>query len=357
MNYKSTVLALSLLLALPLTAVADGPKDDEHDEKHKIKAKSRTVIRVGDEGAQGKSRGFLGIDSTQLNQDLRRHFGVPEDAGVMISRVVPDSAASQAGLAVGDIITSIDGDTISGQSALARAIRKRGGEKVDLEVWREGRPSTFVVTLEERQSFAFDFGDIIDLEDLKDLEEYAIEWEAFGEQLGERFEDLDLEELSQHGLSISSEVIESVMESLEAIDWEEQMERLNEINLEGMEERMEEMQERLEELEERLEEEAENLSAEHRRALRERKRALRSEIETRQEEHITHARLMAREAAERAKVGKERALARAEAGRIRAEEARRSTQAQRAEARARAAAAAEAAAEATAGEGGHSYFM
>ncbi len=86
------------------------------------------------------SGGFLGVGTTELTPELRRHFGVPEDTGVMVSNVVDDSGAFRAGVRVGDIVTAVDSQPISSARSLQRAIRKHEeGDSVTLELWRDGR--------------------------------------------------------------------------------------------------------------------------------------------------------------------------------------------------------------------------
>jgi hypothetical protein len=94
--------------------------------------------------------GFLGVELTALTPELRLHFGAPEGAGVMVARVVEDSPAWRAGVRVGDIVTGIAGESVDGPASLAHGVRDRGGETVDLEVWRDGRLEQVAVALEER---------------------------------------------------------------------------------------------------------------------------------------------------------------------------------------------------------------
>lgn len=55
--------------------------------------------------------------------------------GAMITSVVADSPAEEAGLQVGEIITSVDGDTLDGDNELAEIIgRRRPGQMVELTV-------------------------------------------------------------------------------------------------------------------------------------------------------------------------------------------------------------------------------
>ncbi len=116
------------------------------------------AVWAGDHGHHGMHRlhhgksGFLGVQMTELTPELRAHFGVPEDAGVMVSKVVDDSPASRAGVQVGDIISAVDGEAVGSAGALARAIRGReDGEAATLEIWRDGGLETLTANLEVRE--------------------------------------------------------------------------------------------------------------------------------------------------------------------------------------------------------------
>lgn len=98
---------------------------------------------------------FLGVQLTDLTPDLRRHFGVPEDQGVLVASVVEASPAALAGVQVGDILTALDGEAIASASALSRAVGKREpGAPVQLELWRDGRVESLAATLEEPERLA-----------------------------------------------------------------------------------------------------------------------------------------------------------------------------------------------------------
>ncbi len=96
--------------------------------------------------------GFLGVELVPLTPELRAHFGVPEDAGVMVAEVLPDSPAERAGLEVGDIVTAVEGESVASASDLAGLVRSRkNGESVAIELWRAGRLESATATLEERE--------------------------------------------------------------------------------------------------------------------------------------------------------------------------------------------------------------
>ena len=106
-------------------------------------------------GADGSviefGRGYLGIQLVELTPELRKHFGVDEKNGVLISRVEKDSPAEKAGLAVGDIVLSVDGEDVSWSGEVgARVRKKKQGEMASLEVVRNGRGQTFQVEVAER---------------------------------------------------------------------------------------------------------------------------------------------------------------------------------------------------------------
>lgn len=90
----------------------------------------------------------LGVQLTETTPELREHLGGTEDAGVLVSKVIEDSAAEDAGVEVGDLIVDVDGDEISSTSDLRKALAERDGETFDIEVIRGGRSVQLSVTLE-----------------------------------------------------------------------------------------------------------------------------------------------------------------------------------------------------------------
>lgn len=99
--------------------------------------------------------GFLGVQLTDLTAELRAHFGVATDQGVMVAKVVDDSAAFRAGLQAGDIITRIDGESVASSGDLSRAIRSRSeGDVINLEIWRDGLAETISATLDANDRLA-----------------------------------------------------------------------------------------------------------------------------------------------------------------------------------------------------------
>ncbi|MGH8874766.1 MAG: S1C family serine protease [Acidimicrobiia bacterium] len=86
---------------------------------------------------------FLGVSGTDTATGT---------AGARITEIVPGSAAEEAGLRVGDLITAADGVAVRGMVDLAAQVAGRApGEAVTLEVLRAGRPVEVTVTLGARE--------------------------------------------------------------------------------------------------------------------------------------------------------------------------------------------------------------
>jgi serine protease Do len=94
---------------------------------------------------------FIGIQYVPLNPALAARLGVQVKDGAVIGQVVPGSPAATAGLQPEDIITSIDGQPLQGESALAEAINgHKPGDTITLAVLRNQQQQLSVrVTLGE----------------------------------------------------------------------------------------------------------------------------------------------------------------------------------------------------------------
>jgi serine protease Do len=114
---------------------------------------SKTVVDVYNQltGPEHKvSRGSIGImfDAVE-NPAIARVYG--GGAGVPISSVVAGSPADQAGLKVGDTITSVDGRKVSkGTELVADIAGRKPGSKVTLGFIRNGKSQDATVTIADR---------------------------------------------------------------------------------------------------------------------------------------------------------------------------------------------------------------
>jgi S1-C subfamily serine protease len=89
---------------------------------------------------QDVSTSLLGI-STVPNADMR-------DPGVLVDEVSSGSAADQAGIEVGDVIVSFDGEAVADIGQLqVKVINTPPGTSVEIRVFRDGEPLTISATL------------------------------------------------------------------------------------------------------------------------------------------------------------------------------------------------------------------
>jgi len=92
-------------------------------------------------------RPWLGISIQDLTPEIAEHFKLKEKEGALVGQVYHGTDAEKAGLASGDIIMSVDDKPVKNVGELVKEIQKRKvGQKVKLNVIREGKPLTVEVT-------------------------------------------------------------------------------------------------------------------------------------------------------------------------------------------------------------------
>lgn len=87
-----------------------------------------------------------GMSTAPITAAIAKQFGVP--AGLFVLQVVPGGPADQAGMAQGDIITEIDGASVSGPEALLDAtLTKQPGDTIALQYQRDDASHQATLTL------------------------------------------------------------------------------------------------------------------------------------------------------------------------------------------------------------------
>ena len=95
-------------------------------------------------------RGLLGVNIYTVTPDIAKAYGVDEIGGALVSQVVPGSAAEQAGVEAGDIVTQVNDEKIKSATELRNAIGlQRAGSKVRLELVRDGKTRNVTAVLGE----------------------------------------------------------------------------------------------------------------------------------------------------------------------------------------------------------------
>ena len=99
--------------------------------------------------ANGKvQRGQLGVVIQEVSYDLAKSFGLDKASGALIAKIMPNSAAQQAGLQVGDIVRSVNGEEVRASSDLPVMVGSMmPGKEVTLSIWRGGKQTDVKVKL------------------------------------------------------------------------------------------------------------------------------------------------------------------------------------------------------------------
>ena len=98
-----------------------------------------------------QNRAYMGIYCASISSADADNFGLP--MGVLVSGVQNGSCAETAGLQRRDIITGINGTTVSSKEDLSRELKKfRGGDTATLTVYRSGKTLELSITFDAQQA-------------------------------------------------------------------------------------------------------------------------------------------------------------------------------------------------------------
>ena len=97
-------------------------------------------------------RGQLGVNVTTVTPEDAEFFGLDEVRGVLVQEATEGGPAAAAGLRQGDVIVSVEGDTIDRVGELQQEIAERSpGDEVEIGIVREGANETVMVELAEAE--------------------------------------------------------------------------------------------------------------------------------------------------------------------------------------------------------------
>ena len=97
---------------------------------------------------ESPSHAQLGVSLSTVNSSNAQRYGLKVSAGAYVAAVSAGSGADEAGIEVGDIITSFNGKKIESASDLMVAVRECNiDDTVDVVVNRDGSEKTLSVKL------------------------------------------------------------------------------------------------------------------------------------------------------------------------------------------------------------------
>lgn len=96
---------------------------------------------------------YIGVMIQEIDGERAKALKLPEDAGVEITVVEPDSPAAKVGLKVGDAVLKYNGQPVEGMEQFARMVRETpAGHEVKLEISRGGATQTVAVRVGQRKA-------------------------------------------------------------------------------------------------------------------------------------------------------------------------------------------------------------
>ena len=98
-------------------------------------------------------RGRLGVVIQEVSYDLAKSFGLEKASGALVSQVIAGGPAAKAGLQVGDIVQSVNGEEVKNSSDLPVMVGITApGKEITLGIWRNGKSENVKVTLDSMSS-------------------------------------------------------------------------------------------------------------------------------------------------------------------------------------------------------------
>jgi len=102
------------------------------------------------------TRGWLGVVIQRITPELSKEFGLADDKGALVSKVMPDGPAAKAGIERGDVIVEFNGQPIADWNELPRQVALTPvDQKVPVVLVRQGKRKTvtaMVAKLEEPET-------------------------------------------------------------------------------------------------------------------------------------------------------------------------------------------------------------
>jgi len=102
---------------------------------------------------QAIERGYLGVQISGLSEDLADSLGLEKNLGEFVQRVEPGEAAAKAGIQAGDVITKVNGKTVTPDQTLSYLVTNLPiGTDVPIELVRSGKTIKVTAKLGKRPS-------------------------------------------------------------------------------------------------------------------------------------------------------------------------------------------------------------
>lgn len=94
----------------------------------------------------------IGMSIQSIDAGIMRYYDLKSNKGVIITKIIPNTPAENAGLKSGDIITEIDGYKISNEQTIFGVFQEfRAGQEIELKIIRDNSELTKKMNLERNK--------------------------------------------------------------------------------------------------------------------------------------------------------------------------------------------------------------
>ncbi|MBZ5676662.1 MAG: PDZ domain-containing protein [Acidobacteriia bacterium] len=98
---------------------------------------------------------YLGVGIQEIDSNRAKELKLPEEAGVEVTRIAPDSPAEKAGIKTGDAVMEYNGQRVEGMDQFSRLVRETpAGREVKIGIIRNGAPQTIAVKIVARPAMS-----------------------------------------------------------------------------------------------------------------------------------------------------------------------------------------------------------
>jgi serine protease Do len=106
----------------------------------------------------GMSQGlgsFLGVGIQEIDSNRAKELRLPDESGLEVTRIAPDSPAEKAGIKTGDVISQFNGQRVDDMEQFSRMVRETpAGREVKLGIIRNGVPQTIQAKIVSRPAIS-----------------------------------------------------------------------------------------------------------------------------------------------------------------------------------------------------------
>lgn len=98
---------------------------------------------------------YLGVGIQEIDSNRAKELKLPDEAGVEVTRIAPDSPAEKAGIKTGDAVLEYNGQRVEGMDQFSRLVRETpAGREVKIGIIRNGAPQTIAVKIVARPAIS-----------------------------------------------------------------------------------------------------------------------------------------------------------------------------------------------------------